>query len=114
MSTIGERLRKERERLELTQEAFAEYGGVKKRAQITYEQDARSPDAGYLAGLASIGVDVLYVITGVRTPPGAAGMQPDESALLDNYRNASEDGRSAARRVLDALAESEVGKRKAS
>lgn len=66
MSTLGERLKEERERLNLSQSAFAEIGGVQKNAQINYEKNSRSPDAAYLQALASIGVDVLYVITGQR------------------------------------------------
>ncbi len=64
MSTIGERLREERERLGLNQPAFAEVGGVQKRAQINYEKDERHPDAAYLAAVAEAGVDDLYVLTG--------------------------------------------------
>ena len=64
LCTFGERLREERERLGLSQTAFAEAGGVQKRAQINYEKADRLPDAAYLAAIAAIGVDVLYVITG--------------------------------------------------
>lgn len=67
LSTIGERLRQERDRLGLNQTAFAEVGGVQKRAQINYEKDERYPDAGYLAAIAAAGVDVLYVLTGQRS-----------------------------------------------
>ena len=66
MGTIGERLREERDRLALSQPAFAEVGGVQKRAQINYEKNERYPDAAYLAAVAEAGVDVLYVLTGQR------------------------------------------------
>ncbi|MGV3581889.1 MAG: helix-turn-helix domain-containing protein [Methylophilus sp.] len=66
MENIGERLRIERERLKLNQTQFGEAGGVKKNAQIKYEKGERSPDASYLELLSSIGVDVLFVITGQR------------------------------------------------
>ncbi|MFV9534148.1 helix-turn-helix domain-containing protein [Pseudomonas aeruginosa] len=68
MSTIGERLREERERKGMNQSSFAEVGGVQKRAQINYEKDERHPDAAYLAAIAAAGVDVLYVLTGQRAP----------------------------------------------
>lgn len=89
MST-GERLREERERLGLNQVAFAAQGGVQKAAQINYEKDERRPDTEYLAGIAAAGVDVLYVVTGVR----AGGVKPsptlttDEEQLLQLFRAA--------------------------
>jgi len=64
----GKRLREERERLGLTQEAMGQIGGVRKRAQLHYEHCERRPDIDYLAALAGAGVDVLYVITGRRVP----------------------------------------------
>lgn len=81
LSTIGERLREERDRLGLNQTAFAEAGGVQKRAQVNYEKDERHPDAGYLAAIATAGADVLYILTGSRqvmtdrsNPPMSAGL----------------------------------------
>jgi len=41
---------------------------VQKRAQINYEKDERQPDAAYLAAVAEAGADVLYVLTGQRSP----------------------------------------------
>lgn len=67
MNTIGERLKMERERLQMTQERFAELGKVQKRSQIHYEQDEREPKAGYFAGIAGAGADVGYILTGVPT-----------------------------------------------
>jgi len=55
MNTRGSRLREERARLGLNQDDLAAAGGVKRRAQINYEQDERSPDAEYLAGVAAVG-----------------------------------------------------------
>ena len=72
MKTIGERLREERQRLGLNQPDFGARGGIKKVAQIHYEQGERSPDAEYLAGVAAAGADVLYIVTGERRQqPGA-------------------------------------------
>ncbi len=68
MSTIGERLKDERLRLGLNQTIFAGAGGVKKGAQIQYESDRRNPDAAYWTAVATfLGVDVQYVLTGVRS-----------------------------------------------
>lgn len=62
--TVGKRLLEERARLGLSQEAFGKAGGVRKGAQINYEKDARDPDVKYLQGIAAIGADVLYLVTG--------------------------------------------------
>lgn len=105
MSTKGERLKFERERLGLTQATIAEIGGIQKRAQINYENNSRNPDAAYLECVAKIGVDVLYVITGVRTGEPEP-LARDEAALLDNYRHSSEEGKRAIRATGDSLAQS--------
>jgi transcriptional regulator with XRE-family HTH domain len=67
MKEITDRLREERVRLGLTQQALATAGGVLVNAQGTYERGARVPNANYLANVAKAGVDVLYVITGTRS-----------------------------------------------
>jgi transcriptional regulator with XRE-family HTH domain len=68
MNTPWERLKSERERLGLSQSAFAEIGGVQKRTQINYEHGNRKPDTKYLEGIAAAGADVAYILTG--TPKG--------------------------------------------
>lgn len=65
-NNFGIRLKSERERLKLTQEALAEAGGVKKLSQSKYENGERSPNSEYLERLASTGVDVAYLLTGQR------------------------------------------------
>lgn len=66
MSDIGSRLRQERKRLGLSQREIGRLGGVAANAQGKYESGERVPKADYLAALASIGVDVLYVLTNRR------------------------------------------------
>ncbi|MBI1626022.1 XRE family transcriptional regulator [Comamonas suwonensis] len=66
------RLREERERLGLNQEALAEAGGVKKLAQHKYEKGENSPTVAYLQAVAAAGVDVVYALTGVRESVGAS------------------------------------------
>jgi len=61
---IGARLRLERQRLRLSQSSIADAGGVAKATQIGYEQGARMPSAGYLHGVAVVGVDIGYVVLG--------------------------------------------------
>ena len=64
---IGERLREEREKIGYSQEKLGAIGGVQKRAQINYEAGERQPDAAYLRGVAQVGIDVQYVLLGVRS-----------------------------------------------
>jgi transcriptional regulator with XRE-family HTH domain len=85
MSTIGIRLKEERERLRLSQAVFGELGGVQKQAQLKYEKGDRFPDAEYLAAIAISGVDVVYILTGSKSQSSAT--TPREVALLDNYRH---------------------------
>lgn len=80
MSDFSVRLREERARLGLTQEDFGGLGGVKKLAQWTYEKGDRSPDAAYLGQLWFEGVDVQYVLTGLRA----------DARVLDSFRRAAE------------------------
>ena len=65
--TLGDRLKEEREKLGVSQSVFGELGGVTKASQINYEKGTRSPDAAYLSGVAEVGVDVGYVLSGKRT-----------------------------------------------
>ncbi|MEX3614733.1 MAG: helix-turn-helix transcriptional regulator [Burkholderia gladioli] len=114
MRSIGYRLREERARLGLSQSSFAEVGGVKVRTQINYEQDDRSPDATYLAAIASAGVDVLYVITGNRTVDlSTLSSMPSDSFLrvttmkeaewLNGFEDLSEESKNALRGTKEAL-----------
>ncbi len=64
LSSLGGRIRDERLRLGLSQQAFAKLLGVHRRTQINYELGERKPDTDYLAALANAQVDVSYVLTG--------------------------------------------------
>lgn len=101
MNALGGRLREERLRLGLSQTEFGKIGGVQKLAQINYEKGERTPDANALAAWAQAGVDVLYVLTGIRAQP----ITKEEIALLDNYRHCPPEGQVAVRATSAALAE---------
>lgn len=79
MATIGERLKAERVRLKYSQDAFGDAAGVGKHSQIRYEKGERSPDGDYLAAVATLGADVLFIVTGHRQPYLA------EEDLRDTY-----------------------------
>lgn len=101
MNTIGARLREERKRLGLNQSDFATAGGVQKRAQISYEQDERSPTTEYLQLLHQIGVDVSYVLTGA---PNTGSLSQDESDLLKAFQALDERGKSGVLALLKGIA----------
>lgn len=67
---FGKNLKMERVRLGLNQSALAEMGGVSKATQVAYEADSTKPDASYLSHVAEAGVDVHWLLTGRRAPPG--------------------------------------------
>lgn len=100
------RLREERERLGLTQEAFGAAGGVLKRAVINYEKGERFPDASFMAGIAAAGADVQYIVTGKRASADVAGLTPDEAQLLAIYKQADPDARQALQSVAFLAARS--------
>lgn len=114
MSSIGERLLEERDRLGLSQPALAEMCGITMRSQRNYEKGERQPDASYLAAIAAAGADVLYILTGQRTGAApVAPLKPDEAALLDNYRHSPEDQQRLLRETGAAFAKPKVKKGKA-
>jgi transcriptional regulator with XRE-family HTH domain len=85
MSKVAFRLKSERVRLRLTQKDFGAVGGVGANAQVKYETGERSPNASYLARVAAIGVDVLYVLTGHRSIGPDVEAEPDEYEFLLIY-----------------------------
>ena len=105
MSGIGYRLRKERERLGLSQRAFGEIGGVEANAQGKYESGDRAPKADYLAAVAAKGVDVLYVLTGTPTPIPVDNLSVAEEKVLGSYRVLDKEDQDAIRRLTTTMGE---------
>lgn len=113
MNTFFNRLIDERKRLGLNQTEFAQFGGVQKRAQVSYEKGERFPDVQYLYGISKIGVDIVYLLNGqheapeknfVATPTSGTSKfesldvlmtlcSRDELALLHYFRCASMHGK---------------------
>lgn len=86
---IGERLKRERERLGYTIPALAEVAGAGKNTFIDWQNNRSSPPAEKLAALAKAGVDVQFVLIGVRSL-SPLGMQDDQAermnALIDDFQ----------------------------
>lgn len=100
---LGERLKEERVRLGLNQAEMAALGGVAKTSQFNYEKGERSPDAAYLVAVEAAGVDVLYVLTGKRTPAPTSSLSDAELALLQRYRSMPSENRATLERVAEAM-----------
>jgi len=104
----GLRLREERERLCLTQAAIGEAAGISRNAQINYESGSRHPDSEYLAALASLGVDVLYVLTGERSEPvQPSTLTQDEQQLLDLYRHSNKQSKAVLMAALSLASDTD-------
>ena len=63
---FGARLKEERKRLKLSQEALAEAGGVRRLAQQQYESENSAPNLRYLNAISIAGVSLPYVLFGIR------------------------------------------------
>jgi transcriptional regulator with XRE-family HTH domain len=61
------RLEEERRRLNFKLNEFAEKVGVSRHTQINYEKQRRKPDTEYLENAYGLGVDILYVVVGIRS-----------------------------------------------
>ena len=94
---IGKRLREERERLGMSQPAFAAVVGTTKQTLFSWESGKTAPDGFQLAAFATAGADVLYILTGQRSQPlePAQELPRQEQEWLALYRNSSEEVRAA-------------------
>ncbi|WP_339615222.1 helix-turn-helix transcriptional regulator [uncultured Gilvimarinus sp.] len=110
---MGERLKEERERLGWSQQKLADTCGVTMRSQRNYEKSERHPDANYIAALAAVGLNVMYILTGKLSYDLAPTTEPlsvRERHLLDNYRGSNEEGRRAVESTASALAHRDSAK----
>ena len=67
----GDRIRSERRRLEMTQTQFAQATGISQATQVGYENGAHLPNVHYLNRASALGVDIVFVVLGKRTPQAA-------------------------------------------
>ena len=122
-SGFGQRLKEERRRLKLSQEALAEIGGVKRLAQLQYESETSTPTVRYLSAIGAAGVDLAYLLLGMKLQSGA--ISPEKQEQIENRAfewveecaNARHDGKLSAemRRFLyqmikGVLVQIELGK----
>jgi transcriptional regulator with XRE-family HTH domain len=105
MKDLGLRLKEERKRLGLSQQDFGSIGGVEANAQGKYESGERIPRSDYMAALGKKGIDVMYVLSGHRTPIATDTLNEAERAVITHYRALSEHDREAISQLATSLSE---------
>ena len=93
-TSIGSRLREERDRIGMSQDGLAVSCGVSRRTLVAWEKGDQFPNAGVLALMAGAGLDVLYVLTASRSAPMESTLSADEQTLLNNFKKADQKARS--------------------
>lgn len=78
---FGLRLKEERKRLGLSQAEMAQVGGVGRLAQLQYESEATAPTTRYLSAIGSIGVNLVYLVAGIRL--GARDLSPEQQDRIE-------------------------------
>ena len=99
--SFGSRLAEERKRLGLKQAEFADLVGADVPKQSLYENDKRELRADYLARLARLDVDLVYVLTGRRSEGDWLGDGP--SRLLSAYFSLPSEFQMALEDLAEAL-----------
>ena len=105
--TVGKRLQEERERFKYSQSFIGEtVGNTTRYTVMNWENGKTTPSAESLILLGTIGFDVVYILTGVRSQPVEGSLSHREATVLDHYRNTDEVGRRAIEQTASALAQS--------
>jgi transcriptional regulator with XRE-family HTH domain len=105
MKDLGSRLKEARKRLGLSQQEFGAIGGVEANAQGKYESGERIPRSDYLAALKKKGIDVLYILSGEKTPMANESLSDAERSIITHYRVLNEDDRDAISQLATSLSE---------
>lgn len=79
---FGLRLKEERLRLRLSQAQLAELAGIQRLAQLQYEAEGTAPTTRYLSAVATAGVDLSYLILGIRL--GEGGLTPEQTQRVED------------------------------
>ena len=93
-SLFGNRLKEKRKFLGLTQAQAAEKAGIERETWGKYERGVFMPSGDVLISFLSIGINVsdLFTIKDTFRQPETA-LSLEEQELLDNYRQASDNGK---------------------
>ncbi|PUE20337.1 DNA-binding transcriptional regulator [Limnohabitans sp. WS1] len=98
---ISDRFRAERERLGFSQRQLSELLGASLNTVNNWERGVSACSAEAVSRFGDHGADVLYILTGQHMPRPT--LSAEEASLLDNYNNSTEQGKAAARAVLEAV-----------
>lgn len=102
MRTLGERLKAAREHAGLTQQELESRTGVK-QATISKIELGKSETTTFAVQLAvACGVRAEWLALGLGKMQ--EGLKPDETALLEKYRESDAAGKTAIQRVAESLA----------
>lgn len=107
-SKFCDRLREERKRLRLSQTEFSRLAGVHLNTQSRYEKGVTEPDTAYLEAIGRLGVDVGYVMAGVKSDVFGPSAQL-EADTLDAFALALHIDRSDVIRVARLIAAYQAG-----
>ena len=99
------RLKKEREKLKLSAEAFGAMAGVRKTTQYNYEKGEIKPYLEYLSYIAAMGCDINCIVTG---QVGSNQLSDTEKQLIHLFRNASPQTQLATLRTVDEALSSPI------
>lgn len=100
LSLFGERLKKSRKDLGLSQSDAAELTGVTREHWGRCERGMGMPGGEVLAALANAGADVRYILTGNHDFEPPRRLSSEEETMLDYFKEASPAARRAAVREL--------------
>lgn len=99
--SLGRRLKHERKRLGMSQDAFGKVGGVQRATQYLYEQGDRIPSIEYLVRIVTAGADLGYLVFGEKNYGVQDGWNLDKDVLLSVYALVDEFARDSKGRLLD-------------
>ena len=105
MKDLGSRLKEARKRMGLSQQEFGAIGGVEANAQGKYESGERIPRSDYLAALKKKGIDVLYILSGEKTPMANESLSDAERSIITHYRVLNEGDQGAISQLATSLSE---------
>lgn len=114
MNDMGLRLREERKRLGLSQADLGAVGGIEANAQGLYERGKRFPNATYLSLVATAGVDILFVVTGVKKVRAADSINALDAKVLTELESLPEVVQHDIKRLITTLFDSDEQEKKES
>lgn len=89
---FSQRLKKERERLGMSQDEAASLVGVSREMWGKYERGAADPAVSKVIDFGKSGADVAYILTGVRSQSIESTLTQREQGVLEHYRQTNDEG----------------------